>query len=230
MTIARRFVGGVAAAALIAVPLAACSSSGGSSSSSSPSAASTSPVATLPSLTGKMTQVTLDPGFLSALKSLGLTPSPFGTATIDATTGVATFPITGGNVTVYTPGTHNPYVVGSIKHEGSGLNLTAGSTKVTLENFTVDPGGTATARPTLYGDVLVNGTAAPGLTQAPLFALDGSTLKPLQTPAGTNTAVLEGTTVRLTSPAAAALDGVFKTTAVKGGLTIGIAKITVALS
>ena len=38
---------------------------------------------------------------------------------------MASFPITGGNVTYYTPGTESPYVQGMIDHDGSGLSSPA---------------------------------------------------------------------------------------------------------
>jgi hypothetical protein len=110
-----------------------------------------------------------------------------------------------------------------IMHDGSGLSLTKGSTKVTLENFVIDPGQPAT----LKGKVLANGsTVADSVT---LFDLDGSTLKPITTDASAGTATLTGTTVRLSSDAAAALDKAFGTDAIKGGTTVGIATIVVNL-
>ena len=78
------------------------------------------PVAEIPSLSGKDTAVTLDAGFVKALGTLKLTPAPVGTAEISKA-GVASFPITGGNVTYYKPGTVSPYVQGMIDHDGSGL-------------------------------------------------------------------------------------------------------------
>ena len=60
---------------------------------------------------------------------------------------------------------------------------------------------------------------------APLFFLDGRTLKPLET-AG-DTAILEGTTVKLKAEAADLLNKTFGTDALQGGLVIGVAKITV---
>jgi hypothetical protein len=68
--------------------------------------------------------VTLDEEFASGLETLKLTPAPVGDATIED--GIATFPITGGNVTYYEPGSANPYVRGMIMHDGSGLSLTGG--------------------------------------------------------------------------------------------------------
>lgn len=213
---------GVTAAALLVVPLTACSSS--SKSSSSASSASAKPVAQIADLSkGKSTAVALDAGFLSALKTLKLTPAPVGTATVSAA-GVATFPITGGNVTYYTPGTHVPYVVGNIEHNGSGLSLTAGTGAkkivVSLTNFVIDPGNNSH----LDGTVSVNGKVA--VKSAKLFDLNGNTLKPLQK-SGTD-AILTGTQVLVSDVAAGLLDKTFGTTAVKGGLLVGIATITIA--
>jgi hypothetical protein len=198
-----------AAVAAVAVSSAACSSSGKS--------VSKEPVANITALTGQSTAVKLDAGFVSALTSLKLTPGVVGTAQL--TDGSVIFPITGGNVRYYDPKAGvNPFVQGDIKHDGSGLSLTAGSTKVELTNFDVDPGASR-----LYGDVSVNGAQA--AAHAFLFDLDGTTLKALQV-SGT-TAILEGTTVKVSGTAAGLLDKVFSTDAVKGGLVVGIAKITV---
>lgn len=180
------------------------------------------PVASVSNLTGVSTSVALDSGFVSALQSLTVAPSPAGRATVND--GVATFPITGGNVTVYKPGEVDPYVQGRILHAGSGLTLTKGGTAVTLENFVVDPGKPAT----LTGKVLANGKVLAESTT--LFDLDGSTLKPITTNAQANTATLQGTTVRLTDGAASALNQAFSTDALKGGTTIGIATIVVKLA
>jgi hypothetical protein len=197
--------------------LAACSSSSKSSSASADQPAATTPVAKIDALTGQSTSVTLDPAFLKGLTALKLTPGPVGSAKIAGA--VATFPITGGNVTYYAPGTVSPYVQGSINHDGSGLSLTSGATKVELTNFVVDPG-----KSVLTGKVTANGKVA--AESAPLFFLDGRTLQPLQ--AGTDgTAVLQGTTVSLTKEAAALLDSTFGTTALTEYFPVGVAKITV---
>ena len=105
---------------------------------------------------GVDTQVTLDAGFVEALGTLKLTPAPIGTAEITKA-GVAKFPITGGNVKYYTPGSVSPYVQGEIDHVGSGLSLTAdGGRKVELQDFVVDPGTpTLTATATVAGTVRV---------------------------------------------------------------------------
>ena len=174
------------------------------------------PVASVPNVLGGNTSVALDKGFTDALTSLGLTPGVIGSATL--TDGSVHFPITGGSVVYWSPkGSYRPYVQGILLHNGSGLSLTAGGTAVSLTNFTVNPGNSL-----LYGDVAVNGTVA--ATQAPLFNLWGGTLKPLQLQG--NDAILTGTTVHVSSTAAGLLNKVFNTTAVKGGLLVGVATIT----
>ncbi len=213
----------LSAASVLALGAVACGDDSKSSSSSSSGAAQTDapkPVAQIDDLSnGVRTQVTLDGGFVSALQSLKLTPAPIGSATISKA-GVASFPITGGNVTYYKPGSVSPYVQGEIDHEGSGLSLTAdGGPKVELTDFKIDPGASV-----LTGRVSVDGKVA--AESAPLFFLDGRTLKPLETGAD-NTAILEGTTVKLKQEAADLLNKTFGVDALKGGLVIGVAKITV---
>ncbi len=177
------------------------------------------PEAQIKDLTGTSTKVTLDAGFVEALTSLKVMPGAVGDATVSKA-GVASFPITGGNVTYYKPGTINPYVQGMINHDGSGLSLTAGGKKVELTDFLVDPG-----KSVLTGKVTVDGKeAAPS---APLFFLDGRTLQPLRTNADGSKAVLEGTTVKLKQEAADLLNMTFGIQDLKAGLVIGVAKITV---
>ena len=176
------------------------------------------PVAQVDNLQGQSTGVALDEGFVEALGTLGLTPAPVGDANIE--NGSARFPITGGNVTYFEPGTVEPYVQGRVDHEGSGLSLTSEDGKVVeLTDFVVDPGASV-----LTGTVTVDGEeAAPS---APLFFLDGRTLEPLRTTED-GRAVLEGTTVKLKAEAADLLNETFGTDALQEGLVIGIAKITI---
>lgn len=213
-----RTVVGLSAAALLVTGVgisAASASSEAASASKIPA-----PVAAVPEIFGGDTAVALDSGFTDALTSLGLTPGVLGTATL--TDGSVHFPITGGSVVYWSPdGKYRPYVQGIIEHDGSGLSLTAGSTVVDLTNFTVNPGNSK-----LYGDVTVNGTVA--ATQAYLFSLHGGTLKPLQVDG--NNGILTGTTVHVSSDAAAVLNKVFSTDAVKGGLLVGVATITAQIA
>ena len=213
----------LAATASLALGATACGGSDETTNSATTSTApaqteAVKPVAEIPALTGKDTAVTLDAGFVEALGTLKLTPAPVGSAEISKA-GVASFPITGGNVTYYTPGTESPYVQGMIDHDGSGLSLTGGGKKVELTDFEVDPG-----KSVLTGKVTVDGEVA--AESAPLFFLDGRTLNPLEM--GDNgTAILEGTTVKLKQEAADLLNQTFGVDALTGGFVIGVAKITV---
>jgi len=212
----------IATAAALALGATACGSDESSSSSGASSGSGSSeqakPVADIPSLSGKSTAVALDPGFVDALTKLKLTPSPLGDATISEQ-GVASFPITGGNVKYFKPGTVSPFVQGEIDHDGSGLQLKGGGKTVDLTDFVVDPGASV-----LTGTVSVDGKEA--AASAPLFFLDGHTLKPLESkPNGT--AVLEGTTVKFKDSSAQLLNDTFGVDALKGGLEVGVAKITV---
>ncbi|MBV6755334.1 hypothetical protein [Rhodococcus opacus] len=216
----RKALVAAAIGALSLTPLVACSSNDSSASSNVSAAASSqpAPVAQVDNLTGVSTAVALDPGFTGALTTLGLTPGVVGSATL--ADGSVSFPITGGNVKYWEPGTVDPYVQGEIMHDGSGLSLAAPGTVVELTDFTIDPGTSL-----LTGDVSVNGS--PAATDAVLFDLNGRTLKPLQT--GPNdTAILQGTEVKISADAAGLLNETFKTDAVTPGLLVGIATITIA--
>jgi hypothetical protein len=211
-----RSLAALATAAMLALGAAAC----GGDDSSAAAASAPKPVTQIDSLSGRATEVALDAGFVEALDSLDLTPAPIGAGKITKA-GVARFPITGGNVTYYEPGSVAPFVQGEIDHDGSGLRLTGGGKTVELTDFDVDPGASV-----LTGKVSVDGVVA--AESAPLFFLDGRTLQPLRTK-GT-TAVLEGTTVKLKDEAATLLNDTFGTDALAGGLVIGVAKITVNIA
>lgn len=213
----RKTAAGVAGLLLLAFPLAACGSDSSSDSSSSSSDKVSAQVELTDLSNGVSTAVKLDPGFLKAITGLGLTPAP--TRDAKLTDGSLIFPITGGNVSLFKPGTVPNYVVGQIQHEGSGLSLTAGDTTVEIGNFNVDPGVSL-----VYGDVAVNGTLA--VSSVPIFRLDGSSLMPVQTEG--NNAILEGTKVYISETAAGLLNDTFGTDKVTDQLLVGVAKITVA--
>jgi hypothetical protein len=202
--------------------LGACGSNdSATSAASSPNLRTTAAtaVATVPAVPGGSTAVALDADFVAALGTLGLTPGILGGATL--ADGTVTFPVTGGTVTLYDRESgYRPWVQGVLFHEGSGLSLTAGATKVELTDFTIDPGKPAR----LFGNVSVNGRLA--ASSAPLFNLDGSTLKP-PTMTADGSAVLAGTGVKLSPEAAALLNTTFSTDALAGGLLVGISTITV---
>jgi hypothetical protein len=212
----KRNLAGLAAAALVALTLTACSDDA-SGSTGETSSEAPQPVAAIDALAGEDTAVKLDKGFTDALTSLELTPGVVGTAELTSD-GSLVFPITGGNVSVFEPGSVPNYVVGQIQHEGSGFTLTAGDTEVSIGNLNVDPGVSV-----VYGDVLLNGD--PVVSSVPVFDLNGSTLQPLETQG--NTATLQGSEVKISEAAAGLLNDTFQTDAVKAGLLVGIATITV---
>jgi len=168
---------------------------------------------------GRTTRVTLNPDFLEALEGLELTPDAVGDATLNEE-GVATFPITGGDLTYFEPGTVSPYVQGEILHEGSGLSLTGDGTEVELTDFVVDPGASV-----LTGDVSVDGEVV--AEDSPLFFLNGRTLEGLRTNDDGTLAILEGTTVELKREAADLLNDTFGIDALEEDMKVGTAKITV---
>ena len=99
------------------------------------------------------------------------------------------------------------YILGSIDHAGSGFTLTAGSTKVELSDFVVDPGNSI-----LYGTV-------GGTPKVPLLDLDGTNVK-VGIEGGN--VVLDGTVAKLTDTAAGALNKAFKVDAIKAGTPLGV--------
>lgn len=219
----RRTTTAVLSAGVLAVSLAACSGDdetaarpGGAASSSQ--SASPTAIVDNATLAGGNTSVALDAGFVAALTSLMVTPGAVGTGEITPA-GAAVFPITGGNVTVFPPGSVDPYVTGIVAHDGSGLSLTAGGKMVELTDFVVDPGTSM-----LTGTVSVDGTEA--AASAPLFFLDGSTLDTPRLEGGN--AILDGTTVKVLPDAARLLETTFGLEAmmIPDYLTVGTATIT----
>lgn len=199
-----------AAIGVLAIVGTACASNTSSSSKGSKGSQSQTgdTVTAIPSLSGIGTSVALDPGTAGALRSLGVTVAPSGSATFDAASSTVTFPITSGYAEIHSDHSHSPgYILGSIQHAGSGLTLSARSTKVTLSDFVVDPGNSM-----LYGTV-------GGQPKVPLLFLDGTNVK-----VGTDqgNVVLDGTVAKLTATAATALNSAFKTTAVAASLPLGV--------
>jgi len=168
-------------------------------------------VTAIPRLTGEGTSVALDGGTAAALKSLGVAIAPSGNAAFDAKTSTITFPITSGYAEIHSDPAFKPgYILGSIEHFGSGFTLTAGSTKVGLSDFVVDPGNSI-----LYGTV-------GGSPMVPLLDLDGTGVKVSME--GSNV-VLQGTVAKLTDTAAGALNKAFKVDAIKAGTPLGVVRL-----
>lgn len=145
------------------------------------------------------TRVTLDAGAAAALTSLGVTvsvdaPGVAGTSTIQ-------FPITnaGGKIATTTPITHS-----------GGLTFTAGTTTLSVGNFTIDAGAGL-----LYAETSPVG-------RLPLFKVDlsGATI----TKPGKQV-VIKGAVLSLTATAAGALNSTFGVTAFTENLKIATADV-----
>lgn len=203
----------IAMAGTLAVGLAAC----GDDDADETVAAI--PVAEVENLTGVASEVILSDGFQQDLNKLKINSTLLGKATRTGDT--LAFPITGGSLTYYAPGTRDPFVESNILHENSGLQLKRGNNTVALRNFVIDGGASL-----LYGDVRVNGKKTG--ENVPLFFLDGRTLEPLRT-TDAGTAVLEGTTVSLTAEAAQVLNDTYNTEALSEFHPVGRAEIVVQM-
>ncbi len=154
-------------------------------------------------LSGGITTVRLDAA--PVLSSLGVSVSLLGSATLASATPVPTvrFPITGGSINpAVNPAPGVP--AAQILHDGSGLNLKAGTVSVDLQDFLID-----TQSLTLYGKVSNNGTLVGNLI--PLFAIGLSGVDSLPF------------SLALTDTAAGALNSFFSVTAFTRGLAIGLA-------
>jgi len=154
---------------------------------------------------GGSTALAVDPGALSALTSLGITPGLVDPASADKS-GAFRFPITGGVVDAKT-------LAGRIRHSG-GISLTKGSTVVELTRFDIEISGT----PQL--------TALVGGTRVPILDLD---LSGITTSVKGLRVTVSGVRATLTAEAAGALNQAFGTTAFQEGLLLGIATVRARL-
>jgi hypothetical protein len=159
-----------------------------------------------------VTTVHLSEGFVSALGSLHVTPSPLGTSGLRD--GAIDFPIIEGE---FDPANLKAEII----HSG-GLRLAAGGTTVDLRHFIIDTTG---AKPVITGFVVLDGNVVGRLT---LFDLQ---IKASDVGwESKSVLVLKNVGVTLDSGAAATLNSVFHITALKGGLDIGVADLIGALT
>lgn len=147
------------------------------------------------------TTLTLDPGAVAALTSLGVAPAPIEPARAKRNGDLA-FPIVNR--------ISNVFRTGQIKHSG-GISLTAGTTRVDLTDFWIDP-----ARQQL--------TALVGGARVPILSLDFSRARLAARSGNVTLGPVGGS---LTPVAASALDGAFGLPAgtVPAGLKLGDATV-----
>ena len=96
------------------------------------------------------TTVALSTSTVTTLTGMGLSLSPLGQATFDATSGTLTFPITSGTLN----GTGDIF-----KSDGSGFSLTGSSTTITFRNLVIN-----TSTDTLSGNIHFGNTQMNGVT------------------------------------------------------------------
>ena len=96
------------------------------------------------------TTVVLNPSTVTTLTGMGLSLSPLGQASFDATTETLLFPITSGTI----GGTGDIF-----KSDGSGFSLTGASTTVTFRNLIIN-----TSTDTLSGNIHFGSTQMNGVT------------------------------------------------------------------
>ena len=151
---------------------------------------------------GGTTALTLNSGTAAVLTKNGVKVKPvFGGKASGAT---LSFPIEGGTVDAKT-------LAGTINHDG-GIRFSAGGKELTVQEFIIDTkAAQLTAR--------VSGTK----TRIPLLNLN---LKGAKISKGSSQVVISNVRATLTSQAAAALNKTFNVKLFKGGLTIGVAKVT----
>jgi hypothetical protein len=153
----------------------------------------------LTTITGGTTTIRIDPSFVAALGGRDFAPTTFGTAKITSPSEFA-LPVTGGDVTLDASGR----IRGEIKHDGSGLTFTSGSTKATAKDFAIH----LTEDPNLTGAIDLNGATA--FASLRVFDLDTSTVKGATIKDGV--ATLSGVTLYLSSAAASDLNLALHTT------------------
>src|ERR1700756_239486 len=94
--------------------------------------------------------VVLNSSTVTTLTGMGLSVSPIGQASFDATTGTLTFPITSGTI----GGSGDVF-----KSDGSGFSLTGSSTAITFRNLVIN-----TSTETLSGNIHFGNTQMNGVT------------------------------------------------------------------
>jgi hypothetical protein len=151
---------------------------------------------------GGATTLALDPGTAQALAGLGVTAS----AVPPATSGPAglAFPVTGGSLPTGELG-------GEITHSG-GIALTAGPTRVELGRFVIDLDADPPVLTARVGDTPARVPLALDLAAARIGLSNGR-------------AVITGARVALTPEAASALNGAFRTSALRAGVVLGTARV-----
>jgi hypothetical protein len=188
--------------------------------------AAAAPASAAPSvqLTSGATTVLLNPEFLGALSSLGVTPANVlpGSLIVDSTGARVAFPIPTGELDAAGPKLE-------VLHSG-GLTLTAGHTRVALTSFIIQ---NLNGRLQLTGVVKANDSI---VGRIPLFNVHLTQAPSVSAPSGTymgypsSHLTIRGARVTLTHTAATTLNNVFGISAFTAGFPIGTARVNARVS
>jgi hypothetical protein len=129
------------------------------------------------------TTVVLNASTVTTLTSMGLSLSPLGQASFDATTGTLTFPITHGTIS----GTGDIF-----NSDGSGFSLTGSSTTITFRNLVINTSTDTLSGNVHFGNTQMNGVTLFDIGNGGVLALDAQTAATLSTTLGVSN--LAGTT------------------------------------
>jgi hypothetical protein len=127
--------------------------------------------------------VVLNTSTVTTLTGLGLSLSPLGQASFNASTGTLTFPITSGTI----GGTGDVF-----NHDGSGISLTAGSNSITFRNFVINTSTDTLSGNVHFGNNQMNGVALFDIGNGGVLTLDAQAAASLSSAFGVSN--LAGTT------------------------------------
>ncbi len=208
-----RVPGGVLA---LALALSACTSDPAPAPSVPPSPpAPAAPLLDRTALAGGTTEVVADPAFLDALDRLGLAPRTTGPAGSAGTTGTLSFPVTGGALAVGAE--REPS--GQVRHDGSGLLLTSGTSTLALDDLVLDlDGSVVTATVSVDGAVRAE--------DAPVLAVTAAGVEVPATGQPSGPSVVAGLRLALTAQGAEVLNDVHAPEGFAPGAPVGALTLT----
>jgi hypothetical protein len=121
------------------------------------------------------TNMALSTSTVTTLTGMGLSLSPLGQATFDATTGTLTFPITNGTLS----GTG-----GIFRSAGSGFSLTGSSATVTFRNLVINSSADTVSGNVHFGNTQMNGVTLFDIGNGGALSLDAQFAATLSTALG----------------------------------------------
>lgn len=210
----RRSPGGLLALALV-VALPGCTGDPPRAPSAAPSpTVPAGPLLERTALAGGTTEVVADRAFLEALDRLGLAPRATGAGRASGP-GTFAFPVTGGELAVSAVGSPG----GEVRHDGSGLLLTSGTSSLSLEDLVLDgDAGVVTATVSVDG--------AERAEDAPVLAVTAAGVEVPATGEPPGSVVVRGLRLALTAQGAEVLNEVHAPDGFAPGAPVGAVTLT----